>query len=796
MQVKKRDGSVEKFDENKILKCLEFACKDLLDVNPKELLESIKYQAYSGITTLEIDKMSILVARSKIEEEPNYTYVAARLMLRTIRKEVFGEKHTSDEYYKGRFVKHMEKLHKLGFVSDAMMELDLNKLQATIDVNRDLKLKYLGLQTLYDRYFIQKDKQRLEVPQFFWMRVAMGLSLNEKDKTEWAIKFYNQISQLNYLPSTPTLFNSGTKHSQLASCYLSIFDDSIDGIFGGIHEQARLSKYAGGLGMSITSLRASNSYIAGTNGESSGLIPWVKIINDTLIAVNQSGKRRGSGCVYLEPWHLDFEDFLDLKKNTGDDRRRAHDTHTASWIPDEFMNRVEKDDVWYLFDPGEFPMLHNTFGKDFEKLYQSCIEKAEAGKVKNFRKMSAKDLWKKMLKGIFETGGPWKTFKDACNIRYNLQDVGIVHSSNLCTEIMRHTFPSKYEDSIKTEIGETGVCTLASLNVASFFENGKIDYIKLAEAIRSAIRGLDNSIDINFYPSPEARNSHMKNRPIGLGIMGWHDLLYLMNILFDSDEAKQLADDLQEYISYIAFDESSNLAKEKGKYENYSRSETAKNILPIDSYEKLMKHRKTNVETKKNVYIEKLDWDKLREKIKKTGLRNADLMAIAPTATISYICGCSQSNEANYSIIYVYSTLSGDFTMTNPYFVKDCKELGLWSKGLLDNIKNNDGDISNLALPKKLKDKYKTAFQWDQEKVIKIAASRQKWIDQGQSLNLFVAEPSMKLLNNYYFAAFKSGLKSTYYLRTKAVSSIEKSTVEKVEKPKVCPIDGSCESCQ
>lgn len=782
IRVKKRNGRLEPLETNKINKCVERACEGLVDVSASEIVLDASLQLYDKVTSIEIDKALILSARAKIVKEPNYSLVAARLMLNTLYKDVFKEGVDSDgfEYqYRNSFIRNIKEMVKQGRLSPDMLKFDLKLLASKIKLDRDLLFKYLGIQTLYDRYLIHIDKKRLETPQAFWMRVAMGLSLNERDINEAAICFYEKISSFLYCPSTPTLFNSGTNNPQLSSCYLSTVEDSIDGIFGTIHNQARLSKYAGGLGVDWTPTRSTGSYIRGTNGESSGSIPWLKIFNDMLVAVNQGGKRKGAGCAYLEVWHLDIEDFIDLRKNTGDDRRRCHDMNTAVWVPDEFMRRVENNDIWYLFCPAECPGLHESYGPDFDNKYINRICQADRGELKNFRRIPAKDLWKKILTSLFETGHPWITFKDTSNLRYTNKHEGVVHSSNLCCEILLHTKPTLYNNGSIEKLGETAVCNLASINLKSHIENDELNWDKLSDTINIAIRGLDNVIDINFYPTAEAQNANLTHRPIGLGIMGFHDVLHELSISYNSDKSAELAGKLQEFIAYHAILASSRLASERGKYNSYQGSDWSKGKIPSDS-------------TTRNVEYQ-LDWAGVRECIAKNGMRNSNVMAIAPTATISYIQGCSQSIEPDYSLLYVYSTLSGEFTMINEYFVRKMKESGLWCQELLDALIHADGDVSLLNLPDTIKDEFLTPFDIDYRCLVDAAANRQIWIDMGQSFNIYCNKNSLKYLSDIYFYCWKSGLKTTYYLRSKAASKIEKSVVE----TKACSIENpNCESCQ
>ena len=743
--------------------------------------------------------------------------MAARLLLNTVYKEVFKEGVDSDIFklqYRKSFIQGIKRLVRLERLNPKMLEFDLQKLSEAIKIRRDLKFKYLGIQILTDRYFIREEGKLMEAPQSFWMRVAMGLAINEENKEDKAIEFYNLFSKFLYTSSTPTLFNSGTVRSQLSSCYLNTFDDSIDGIFDGAWQEARKSKYAGGLGLDVTPFRSTGSHIQGTNGISSGLVPWLKIYNDLLVAVNQGGKRPGAGCAYLEPWHLDFEDFLNLRRNTGDDRLRCHDMNTASWIPDEFMRRVQNEDVWYFFDPREAD-LHDCFGAEFDKKYKKLCDQAEEGLIKNYRVMPAKELWKKMLKVLFETSHPWNTFKDPCNMRYTNQHEGVVHSSNLCTEITLHTKASKYDKGQKTEIGETAVCNLGSVNLLNHLnEDGDdIAYTKLEKTIHTAIRMLDNVIDLNFYPTLEASKSNLRNRPIGLGLMGLHDVLHKKNIVIDSKEAVNFSDKLFEFYSMNAIYASSILAAERGKYETYEGSLWSNGVFPIDSYNNLMVYRGKQKVSEKSVTGKPLtgkgqtldDWKKVRIHVGEHGMRNSNVMAIAPTATIGYINGIEQSIAPNFSVLFVYENKSGNFFITNEHFIDDMKSRGLWNSEIASLVKEADGDLSllNGSIPEDLKEKYKTAFDRDMFTLIDANAARQKWIDQSISFNLYNKSTSLKYLNDVYMACWEAGLKTTYYLRNRAASKVEKShsQEQKKEEPNACSIEAMkngeiCESCQ
>jgi len=809
IKVKKRNGRLQDFNVEKINANVERACDDIADVSVSEIVLDAQLQLYDKITTKEIDTALILSAREKIEKEPNYSYAAARLLLNTVYKEVFKEGVDSDAFelqYRKSFIQGIKKLVKSGKLNSRMLEYDLGKLSEAIRIRRDNSFKYLGIQILTDRYFIREDGKIMEAPQSFWMRVAMGLALNEEDKEDWAIKYYDMFSQFLYTSSTPTLFNSGTVRSQLSSCYLNTFDDSIDGIFDGAWQEARKSKYAGGLGLDVTPFRSTGSHIKGTNGISSGLVPWLKIYNDLLVAVNQGGKRPGAGCAYLEPWHLDFEDFLNLRRNTGDDRLRCHDMNTASWIPDEFMRRVQNEDAWYFFDPKESG-LHDLFGEEFDKKYNELCNQAEDGLIKNYRVTPAKELWKKMLKVLFETSHPWNTFKDPCNIRYTNQHEGVVHSSNLCTEITLHTKASQYEKGEKTSIGETAVCNLGSVNLLNHLnDDNTLDYDKLKNTIHTAIRALDSVVDLNFYPTKEAEASNLKHRPIGLGMMALHDICHRMNINIDSDEAVEFNDKLFEFYSYHAIYASSLLAKEKGKYDTFEGSLWSRNILPIDSNNRLMNYRTKSKESERGEGESMKDeWLELRAHISKFGMRNSNVMAIAPTATIGYINGVEQSIEPNFSVLFVYENKSGNFFITNEHFINDMKNAGLWNSKIAKLVKSVDGDLSllNGDIPPELKKKYKTAFDRDMFKLIECNAARQKWIDQAVSFNLYNKSTSLKYLNDVYMSCWEAGLKTTYYLRNRAASKVEKAHNDESKKqgPSACSIEamkngGECESCQ
>lgn len=818
MNVTKRSGRPEQFNEDKIKKCAERACTGIECVDPVEVVYNARIKLYDGVPTHEIDQALIRSARSLIEQEPAYRFVAAGLLRATIYKEVFGENADSDAFefqYRRTFILNIKKLVKSKIASKELAKFDLKYLSNCLKIERDNNFAYLGLQTLYDRYLMHIDEHKMETPQGFWMRVAMGLAIKEapEDREKWAAKFYNLLSNFDFMSSTPTLFNSGGSFNQLSSCYLNTFEDSINGIFDGVHQEALKNKYAGGLGMDLTNFRATNSYITGTNGSTQGAVYFWKLYGDMLAAVNQGGKRRGAGCAYLETWHADIEDFLSLRKNTGDDRKRTHDMNTANWIPDLFMNRVISDGDWYLFSPNETPELHGLFGKEFEKKYDEYVQKGLRGELRNFRKVQAKELWKKMLRSLFETGHPWITFKDPSNIRYSNQHEGTVHSSNLCTEILLHTKPTRYKNEANRtvkEFGETAVCNLGSVNLRNHITQqtdestgetiNVVDYPKLRKTISIAMRMLDNVIDINFYPTEEARKSNTRHRPVGMGTMGWHDMFYNMGIEFDSDQAVDLSDKLYEYISYHAILSSSKLANERGKYDSYDGSLWSQGVFPIDTYKTLMRSRGSSEFTADETYNEgdKMNWGYLRGLVKRQGMRNSNTMAIAPTATISSIVGCTPSIEPRYSVLFVYSTLSGEFTMVNEYFVDEMKKINMWNHDMLNKVKQHDGDLSQIPeIPQAVRGQFKTAFQQDQFKMIEAAAARQKWIDMGQSLNLYNSETSLKHMNDLYMHAWNIGLKTTYYLRNKAASKIEKSTVVESTATVSCSInDPGCESCQ
>ena len=748
------------------------ACAGLgRDVRPEPILAETMRNLYDGVPMEEVYKASILASRTLIEKDPDYTYVTARLLMHTIAKEILGKEVAHDQMAE-EYINYFPQFIKKGIDNDLLdaklAQFDLKKLAQALKPERDLQFDYLGLQTLYDRYFLHVRKQRIEMPQAFFMRVAMGLSLNEINREERAIEFYEILSSFDFMSSTPTLFNSGTLRPQLSSCYLTTVPDDLDGIYESIKENALLSKFAGGLGNDWTRVRAMGSHIKGTNGESQGVVPFLKVVNDTAVAVNQGGKRKGAVCTYLETWHLDIEEFLELRKNTGDDRRRTHDMNTANWIPDLFMRRVMEKGDWTLFSPSDCPDLHDKFGADFEKAYTSYEAKAERGDIKPSKKLPANDLWRKMLSMLFETGHPWITFKDACNVRSPQQHAGVVHSSNLCTEI-----------TLNTSDTETAVCNLGSVNLSRHLKdsaNGKVlDHDKLKKTISTAMRMLDNVIDINYYAVKKARDSNIRHRPVGLGLMAFQDSLYEMRISYASQAAVEFADQSMEAICYYAYWASTELAKERGQYSSYKGSLWDQGILPLDTIDLLARERGGYVEVDRSVTM---DWDTLRQKIKADGMRNSNCVAIAPTATISNIIGVDASIEPCFGNLSVKSNLSGEFTVINGYLVRDLKRLGLWDDVMVMDLKHFDGSLRPIdRVPQDIKALYATAFEVETTWLVEAAARRQKWIDQAQSLNIYMAGASGKKLDDTYKLAWLRGLKTTYYLRTSSATQVEKSTV-------------------
>ena len=806
------DGSLAPLDMARLNTIISEACEGLAEVDGDLIQRETLKNLYDGVAIKDVNTALVMTARTLVEREPNYSFVTARLLMDTLRAEGLGFLNVADsathhemaDLYAKALPAYVAKGIEFELLNPALADFDLEKLGKAINHERDQQFTYLGLQTLYDRYFIHKDGVRFELPQVFFMRVAMGLALEEKDKEARAIEFYNLLSSFDYMASTPTLFNAGTLRPQLSSCYLTTVPDDLSGIYHAIHDNAMLSKFAGGLGNDWTPVRALGSYIKGTNGKSQGVVPFLKVVNDTAVAVNQGGKRKGAVCAYLETWHLDIEEFIELRKNTGDDRRRTHDMNTANWIPDLFMKRVFDDGKWTLFSPSEVPDLHDLTGKAFEERYEYYEALTEYNKIKVFKTIQAKDLWRKMLSMLFETGHPWLTFKDPCNLRSPQQHVGVVHSSNLCTEI-----------TLNTNKDEIAVCNLGSINLPNHIDDGKLDTAKLQRTVNTAVRMLDNVIDINYYSVPQARNSNFKHRPVGLGIMGFQDALYLQHIPYGSDAAVEFADKSMEAVSYFAIQASCDLADERGAYETFQGSLWSKGILPLDSQQILIEARgakyiDVNLE-------ESLDWAPVRERVKK-GIRNSNIMAIAPTATIANITGVSQSIEPTYQNLYVKSNLSGEFTVINPYLVRDLKARGLWDSVMINDLKYYDGSVQQIErIPQELKDLYATAFEVETKWIVDAASRRQKWIDQAQSLNLYIAGASGKKLDVTYRMAWYRGLKTTYYLRALAATSTEKSTINTgklnavssggdsapvqaagpAPVPKACAIDEpDCEACQ
>ncbi|AIS16759.1 ribonucleoside-diphosphate reductase subunit alpha [Pseudomonas rhizosphaerae] len=814
IRITKADGSLAPLDMGRLNTIISEACEGLAEVDGGLIQKETLKNLYDGVALTDVNTALVMTSRTLVEREPNYSFVTARLLMDTLRAEGLSflevaesaTHHEMVDMYAKALPSYIAKGIEFELLNPVLATFDLEKLGRAINHERDQQFTYLGLQTLYDRYFIHKDGVRFELPQIFFMRVAMGLAIEEKNKEDRAIEFYNLLSSFDYMASTPTLFNAGTLRPQLSSCYLTTVPDDLSGIYGAIHDNAMLSKFAGGLGNDWTPVRALGSYIKGTNGKSQGVVPFLKVVNDTAVAVNQGGKRKGAVCAYLETWHLDIEEFIELRKNTGDDRRRTHDMNTANWIPDLFMKRVFDDGKWTLFSPNEVPDLHDLTGKAFEERYEYYEALTEYNKIKVFKTVQAKDLWRKMLSMLFETGHPWLTFKDPCNLRSPQQHVGVVHSSNLCTEI-----------TLNTNKDEIAVCNLGSINLPNHIADGKLDTAKLERTINTAVRMLDNVIDINYYSVPQARNSNFKHRPVGLGIMGFQDALYKQHIPYGSDAAVEFADKSMEAVSYYAIQASCDLADERGAYETFQGSLWSKGILPLDSQQIL-------IEARGQKYIdvdlnESLDWAPVRARVQK-GIRNSNIMAIAPTATIANITGVSQSIEPTYQNLYVKSNLSGEFTVINPYLVRDLKERGLWDSVMINDLKYYDGSVQQIErIPQELKELYATAFEVDTKWIVDAASRRQKWIDQAQSLNLYIAGASGKKLDVTYRMAWYRGLKTTYYLRALAATSTEKSTISTSKLnavssggdsapmqaapagpapvPKACAIDEpDCEACQ
>lgn len=808
------DGTQQALNMQRVRTLVEEACAGLEEVDSEEILKGAMRNLYNGVSLDDVNTSLVITARTLVEQEPNYTYATARLLLDKLRSEALTflgvtEQATHQEmavYYAQALPAYIKAGVELDLLNPELLEFDLEMLGQALDHGNDNQFTYLGLQTLYDRYFIHSNDIRIELPQVFFMRVAMGLALREDNRNERAIEFYRLLSSFDYMSSTPTLFNSGTLRPQLSSCYLTTIPDDLHGIYGAIQDNAMLSKFAGGLGNDWTPVRSLGAYIKGTNGKSQGVVPFLKVANDTAVAVNQGGKRKGAVCAYLETWHMDVEEFLDLRKNTGDDRRRTHDMNTANWIPDLFMKRVFDDQEWTLFSPSDVPDLHDLYGKAFEERYQYYEQMAARGEIKVSKTIKASDLWRKMLGMLFETGHPWITFKDPCNLRSPQQHVGVVHSSNLCTEITLNTKANE----------EIAVCNLGSVNLAQHIVDGQLDTAKLKTTINTAVRMLDNVIDINYYSVDSAQNSNFKHRPVGLGVMGFQDALYRMRLPYASDAAVEFADRSMEVVSYYAIEASCELAAERGRYQSYEGSLWSRGVLPIDSIEILQAERGAK-------YIEvdttrTLNWDALRSRVIANGMRNSNVMAIAPTATIANITGVSQSIEPTYQNLYVKSNLSGEFTVVNPYLIRDLKSRGLWDSVMVNDLKYFEGSVQPIdRIPEDLKAIYRNAFEVEPRWLVDAASRRQKWIDQAQSLNLYIAGASGKKLDITYRMAWFRGLKTTYYLRALAATTTEKSTVntsnlnavssgastatsaapKAADVPKACSIDEpDCDACQ
>jgi ribonucleoside-diphosphate reductase alpha chain len=810
IKVVKRSGETVEFNLGEIEKAITNCCAGLEgSIDVIGILRDTKLGLYDGIKTSEINQAVIMAIRARIERDPVYSTLAARFLFNDLYKAVLGMDEFADGFADAHRKGFAEKIRAgvdAGRLEPRMLDYDLLRLGAELRPERDTLFTYLGAQVLYDRYFLKNLKQEImETPQYFWMRIAMGLALNEpQDREDWALKFYDVISSLHYVPSTPTLFHSGTNHPQMSSCYLTTVKDDLSHILKCVGDNAQLSKWSGGLGNDWTSIRGTGALIKSTNVGSQGVVPFLKIVDATTAAINRSGKRRGATCVYLECWHYDFEDFLELRKNTGDERRRTHDTNTASWIPDLFMKRVLEDGPWTLFSPDETPDLHDLYGRAFELRYQEYERRADAGEIRLFRRVRAVDLWRRMITMLYETGHPWITFKDPSNVRSPQDHVGVVHSSNLCTEI-----------TLNTSTDETAVCNLGSVNLSRHVDGGQLNHERLKYTIKMAVRMLDNVIDLNFYPTEESRRANLRHRPIGLGIMGVQDALYLLNLPFDADAAVEFSDRLQEFISYHAILSSSELAAEKGAYETFPGSKWDRGIFPVDTLDVLESERGVATDVDRRSWM---DWAPVREQVKQHGIRNSNMMAIAPTATIANIAGCVPSIEPIYKNMYVKSNFSGEFTIINRFLVSDLKEVGLWDEDMMEKIKYYDGSVQSISeIPAEIRAKYKEVFEIDPVWIVKHAAYRGKWIDQSQSVNIFSTSTSGKQISDVYTVAWKMGLKTTYYLRTLGASSIEKSTLDSKHKkftagaahlatPELVPAtqvknacsieDPTCEACQ
>lgn len=784
IQVTAADGSKHPLDITRLQNLIIEACAGLDGVDSAAILHDTQRNIFDGVAESDVEKSLVMSARTFIEKDPAYSTVSSRLLMDSIRREALSfvfeqarqaSQHEMADIYPEYFKNYIQRAIDHELLAPELAEYDLDKLGDALKPENDFNFTYLGLQTLYDRYFIHQDNVRFELPQAFYMRVSMGLAINEINREERAIEFYNLLSSFDFMSSTPTLFNAGTLRPQLSSCYLTTIPDDLGDIYSAMRDNALLSKFAGGLGNDWTQVRGLGSHIKGTNGNSQGVVPFLKVANDTAVAVNQGGKRKGAVCAYLETWHIDIEEFLDLRKNTGDDRRRTHDMNTANWIPDLFMKRVAENGDWTLFSPEETPDLHDLMGLEFEAAYTAYEQKAARGEIRNTKTLPANDLWRKMLGMLFETGHPWITFKDPCNLRSPQQHVGVVHSSNLCTEI-----------TLNTSDDEIAVCNLGSVNLPQHIDENGLNLEKLQRTIKTAMRMLDNVIEYNYYSVPQARKSNLQHRPVGLGIMGFQDALYKMRLPYSSDDAVGFADTSMEAVSYYTIEASSDLAAERGTYKSYEGSLWSQGIMPIDSIQILKDARGDYLQQDQS---QTLDWDSLRNKIKQQGMRNSNTMAIAPTATISNICGVSQSVEPTYQNLFVKSNLSGEFTVINPYMVDDLKSRGLWDDVMINDLKYFDGSLQSIdRVPDELKALYVTAFEMDARWLIEAASRRQKWLDQAQSLNLYMAEPSGKKMDNLYKLAWVRGLKTTYYLRSMGATAAEKtSSVVQAEPAVVAP---------
>ncbi|MFK7730642.1 MAG: ribonucleoside-diphosphate reductase subunit alpha [Pseudomonadales bacterium] len=808
IQVTLADGRTELLDQKRLQTIVMEACAGLDDVDGDKILDEALRNLYDGVPLKDVSTSLVITARTMVEIEPNYSYVTARLLMDQLRAEALSFLDVADSatqsemqgMYTQTLKNYIRKGVELELLSPQLQSFDLDQLGAALNADRDLQFTYLGLQTLYDRYFIHSNDTRFELPQVFFMRVAMGLAIQEDEPNARAIEFYNLLSSFDYMSSTPTLFNAGTLRAQLSSCYLTTVPDDLHGIYGAIQDNAMLSKWAGGLGNDWTPVRALGAYIKGTNGKSQGVVPFLKVVNDTAVAVNQGGKRKGAVCAYLETWHMDIEEFIELRKNTGDDRRRTHDMNTANWVPDLFMKRVFNDQEWTLFSPNDVPDLHDLYGQAFESRYEDYEAQTRSGDLKLFKRVKAVDMWRKMLGMLFETGHPWVTFKDPCNLRSPQQHTGVVHSSNLCTEI-----------TLNTNSEEIAVCNLGSVNLPNHVDDNGLNREKLEQTIKTAVRMLDNVIDINYYSVPQARTSNLRHRPVGLGVMGFQDALYKQHLSYSSDEAVEFADRSMEAISYYAIQSSCQLAKERGSYSSFEGSLWSRGVLPIDSIKMLIDNRgKEYIDVDQS---QSMDWDSLREQVKTQGMRNSNVMAIAPTATIANITGVSQSIEPTYQNLYVKSNLSGEFTVVNPYLVNDLKQRKLWDSVMVHDLKYYEGSVQQIdRIPADLKAIYATAFETEPRWIVDAASRRQKWIDQAQSLNLYINNANGKKLDITYRMAWYRGLKTTYYLRSLAATGTEKSTIdtgalnavssgnsepEPAPVPLACSIDDpDCEACQ